>query len=155
GAAAIARASGAGHWLATSHARRLVFVDGSFVAELSDLAALEPGLTITSMAAALGAGDPRVTGRVGRIVPSEDGAVALNTAFMGDGAVIHIAGGTRVQRPLHLVFAYRAERASAVFCRSLVDIEDKAHVTIVESHEGPDGLDYQINAALDVAIAQE
>ena len=43
---------------ASIEARRIVFVDGAFVPELSDLAALEPGLTIRSMAQALAAGDP-------------------------------------------------------------------------------------------------
>ena len=39
-------------------ARRLVFVDGAFVAELSDLAGLEAGLTVGSLAEALADGDP-------------------------------------------------------------------------------------------------
>ena len=43
--------------LPTSTAAALVFVDGAFVPELSDLADLEPGLTIRSMAQALAAGD--------------------------------------------------------------------------------------------------
>src|ERR1700681_2728853 len=57
-AAAMARVTGAGALLAALEARRIVFVDGAFVAELSDLADLEPGLAIGSMAAALAAGGP-------------------------------------------------------------------------------------------------
>src|SRR6266567_180561 len=48
-------------------------------------AGVEPGLTIRSMAQALAAGDPQVTALLGRLVPTDDVAVALNTAFMGDG----------------------------------------------------------------------
>src|SRR6266705_6692767 len=57
-AAAKARAKDAGAAVASIEGRRIVFVDGAFVPELSDLAGLEPGLTIRSMAQALAAGDP-------------------------------------------------------------------------------------------------
>ena len=70
-----------------------MLVDGTFVPELSDLAGLEPGLTIRSMAQALAAGDAAVAGRLGQVVPTDDVAVALNTAFMGDGVVIEVAAG--------------------------------------------------------------
>src|SRR6516165_10781027 len=52
-AAAKAPAKTAGGIFAALGARRIVFVDGAFVPELSDLAALEPGLKIGSLAAAL------------------------------------------------------------------------------------------------------
>src|SRR5215213_5697964 len=51
--AAKARAKAAADLLADVDSRRLTFVDGAFVAELSDLATLEPGLTIRPMAQAL------------------------------------------------------------------------------------------------------
>src|SRR6266852_1095036 len=47
-AAAKARAKDAGAMLASIEARRIVFVDGAYVPELSDLAGLEPGLAIRS-----------------------------------------------------------------------------------------------------------
>src|SRR5262245_2121662 len=84
--------------------RRLVFVDGAFVPELSDTTSLEAGLTIRPMAQALAAGDQLLTSHFGKVVPTDDAAVALNTAFMGDGAVIHVAAGVSLERPLHLVF---------------------------------------------------
>src|SRR5205085_2339292 len=104
-AAAKARASDAGASLASLEARRVVFVDGVLVPELSDLAGLEPGLSIRSMAQALATGERDVTALLGTIVPTDDVAVALNTAFMGDGAVIRIAAGATPARPIHLVFA--------------------------------------------------
>src|SRR5262245_4031095 len=131
------RARDAGGMLADIDSRRLVFVNGAFLPDLSDLAALEPGLTIRSMADALAAADPFVTGHLGQVVPSEDDvAVSLNTAFMGDGAVIHVAAGATVDRPLHLVFATTAEKPASVFTRSIVVVEEGARVMLVESHEG-------------------
>src|SRR5262249_38737140 len=104
GAAPKMRAQKARAPLAPIRPRRIVFVDGAFVPELSDLDRLERGLTIRSMAQALAAGDPQITAEIGRLAPQGDIAVALNTAFMEDGALIRIAEGSTLERPLLLVF---------------------------------------------------
>src|SRR5215813_7760621 len=89
GAPEKARAKDAGSIAAGIEPRRLVFVNGVFVPELSDLAALEPGLTVTSVAQALAKGDADVVARLGAASAANgDIALALNTAFMGDGAVL-------------------------------------------------------------------
>ncbi len=148
-AAAKARAKEAGRLLGDVEARRLVFVDGAFVAELSDLDNLEAGLTIASLAQALSDGDGALTAHLGKLAPANDIAVALNTAFMGDGALIRIAAGATIERPLHLLFTV-SEKPAATFVRSLVVIEERARAMLIESHEGPAGSDYQINAAIEL-----
>jgi Fe-S cluster assembly protein SufD len=153
-AAAKARAGAAGGVLADVDARKLVFVDGAFVPELSDIAKLEAGLTIGSMAVALANGDARL-GRLGKVVPTDDPAVALNTAFMGDGAVIEVAPGVAIERPIHLVFAASGDKPAALFTRSLVVIGKGARAMIVESHEGGAERDYQVNTALELAVGDD
>ncbi len=154
-AAAMAGAKSAGAMFAALGARRLVFVDGSFVPELSDLAGLERGLKIFSLAEALGRDAPDLTARLGAAGPAEgDVAYALNTAFMGDGAVVEVAAGVEIARPLHLVFVYGSQRAAAVFSRSLVAVGAGAGLTLLESYQGPDGVDYQVNAALDLVVGE-
>src|SRR5262249_10795252 len=69
------RAKDAGAALASIEPRRIVFVDGAFVPELSDLERPEQGLTIRSMAEALAAGDPQITAAIGRLAPQGDIAV--------------------------------------------------------------------------------
>jgi len=154
-AAGIARAKEAGVLLREIEARRIVLVDGVLMPELSDLAALEPGLTIGSMAQALAAGDNDVVRLVGTVAPSDDVAAALNTAFMGDGVVISVADGVTLTRPLHVIFAYTASAAAAVFARSLVTVGDCARAMLIESHEGPDDVDYQINNALELTVGDD
>jgi Fe-S cluster assembly protein SufD len=154
-AAGIARAQRAGRLVGGFKTRRLVFVDGAFAPGLSDLAALEPGLTIVPMAQALAAGDARIVPRLGTVMPTDDVAAALNTAFMGDGAAILIADGTTLARPIHLLFAYTAPNAAAVFARSLVVVGNGARASLIESHEGPDDLDYQVNNALELMIGDD
>jgi len=153
-AAAKARAKDAGAKLASIEARRVVFVDGMLVPEFSDLAGLEPGLTIRSTAQALAAGDPAVATYLGKVVPTDDIAVALNTAFMGDGAIIGIAAGATLARPLHLVFANSGARPASIFTRSLVVIGKNARAMLVESHEGA-SIDDQVNTALELVVGDE
>ena len=77
-AAAKTRAKSAGRMLVDIDARRLVFVDGTFVPELSDLEKLEAGLEVRSLAQALAAGDPLVAAHLGKVVPADgEAAVAL------------------------------------------------------------------------------
>jgi Fe-S cluster assembly protein SufD len=152
-AAAKLRAGEASAMLASIEARRIVFVDGSFTPELSDLDGLEPGLAIRSMARALADGDPQVVARLGQIVPTPDMAVTLNTAFMSDGAVIDVAPGVALSRPIHLVYVNAGREPVAVFTRSLATIGKGARAMLVESHDGSS--EFQVNTALELKIGDE
>ena len=108
-------------------------------------------MTVGSLAAALAADDATVAAHLGKLAPAGDVAVALNTALMGDGAVIRIAAGATIERPLHLLFVASAKPAAS-FIRSLVVVEEGARAMLIESHEGPAGSDYQVNAALELFV---
>ena len=142
-------AHAAGAALAGIHAHRLVFVDGRYVPELSAAAAI-PGVTVKSLGQALAQGDTEVTARLA--ATPTDVALALNTAFMTDGAVIRVGKGVVVADPIHLVFVHSGAQASMAFTRSLVVVEADAQVTLAETHEGPAGLAYQSNTALDLVV---
>jgi Fe-S cluster assembly protein SufD len=153
-AAAKARAKDAGRLIGDMDARRVVFVDGVFVPELSDLQNLSPGLAIRPMAQALASGDPLVAAHLGKVVPTErEGVVSLNTALMRDGALIHLAKGATTEHPIHLVFAVTGDKPSSVFTRSLVVIEEGARAMIVESHEASGG--HQVNTAVEMIVGDK
>ena len=142
---------------ASIEARRIVFVDGAFVPELSDLTALEPGLTIRSMAQALAADDPLVGRHLGKVVPTDNVAVALNTAFMGDGAVIDVAPGVGAGAadPSRL-FVNAGARPASVFVRSLVVIgRGRPRDAGREPRGAAAGADYQVNTALELVVGDE
>jgi Fe-S cluster assembly protein SufD len=149
-----AHAESAGALLDAGAALRLVFVDGAFVPELSDTAALEEGLSVTSLAVALAGNDEELTRHLGKLAPTSDVAVALNTALMGDGAVIGVQPGATIKQPLHLVFT-ASERPAASFARSLMMVGDGARVMLIESYEGPAGCGYQANAALEIFVGDK
>ena len=146
-AAAKAAAKSAGSMLAGLRAHRIIIADGRFVPELSDTAI--DGVNITSLATAI-AHD----GEALFETANDDVALALNTALASDGVVIRVKAGMIVPRPIQLVFVHSAGNATAVFTRSRVVVEPDAKVTLVESHEGPDKLDYQINTALDLVVGR-
>jgi Fe-S cluster assembly protein SufD len=148
------RAKHAGAILAGVDARRIVIAEGAFVPELSDLSGLERGLTITSLAQVLADGDPDIVACLSKSrAADENVAAALNTAFMGDGAVIRVADGALVERPIHLIYTYSGEKAATVFTRSVALVGKAAQVVLIESHEGPEDLDYQVNTALDIIVS--
>ena len=150
-AASKARAKKAGAMVGDVETRRLVFVDGVFVPELSDTAGPEAGLEVGTLADAFATSVPIIGAHLGKLAPVNDVAVALNTAFMGDGAVIRIGASATIERPLHLIFV-ASEKPAATFVRSLVVVEPGARVMLIESHEGPPGSDYQANAALELFV---
>ncbi|MBC9876467.1 Fe-S cluster assembly protein SufD [Bradyrhizobium sp. INPA01-394B] len=150
-AAAKSAAGGAGAVFAGVDARRLLIVDGAFVPELSDLAALEAGVAIRATVEALGAEEiPLPFG-----MASTDPVAALNTALAGDGVLITVAADVIVERPIHLVFVTTRTAPGAMFTRSRLELGSGASLTLVETHEGPDQSDYQVNAALQVDIGDK
>jgi Fe-S cluster assembly protein SufD len=148
-----ARALGGGRIIAGVDCRRLILVNGAFVPELSDFGGLEKGLTIGSMAQALTEGDRFVVSRLGKLTAG-DAAISLNTALMGDGVVIRVAAATDVAKPLHIVSVAVGDKPTASFVRNLIVVENGARATVIESHAGPAGCDYQVNAACDLVVGE-
>jgi Fe-S cluster assembly protein SufD len=151
-AAAKEKAKAAGSVFAPFGFRRIVIVDGTFAADLSDLGDIDAGLFIGSLADALASGDEVVTSHIGKVVPSNDPGLALNTALMGDGVVIKVAAGAAIAKPVHLVFVTTSTTPVAMFPRSLVVVEAGASLSLMETWEGPDQSAYQVNAAVELVV---
>ncbi|OYX75602.1 MAG: Fe-S cluster assembly protein SufD [Rhizobiales bacterium 32-66-11] len=131
-------------------ARRIVFVNGVLARQHSDLVGLEPGLSVMPLASAIAKGHGAVE-KLGTLAPQRyDGALALNTAFLGEGLVIHVADGAKIARPLHIAHVFTLDDAAATYSRSLVDVGVGASLTLVESFQGRDGVAYQQNDAIEV-----
>ena len=113
-------------------ADRLVFVDGHFNADLSQIGNQPSGVTVTHLANGL-AGLER---EVGSLSGGDDNPfVALNDAFFTDGALIQIGDGQRLAKPVHLLFVTTAgEDGEAAHIRNWIDAGANAHGTIIESH---------------------
>ncbi|ABD07693.1 Iron-regulated ABC transporter permease protein SufD [Rhodopseudomonas palustris HaA2] len=147
-AAALARAEAAVKLHAIDGVRRLVLVDGALVPSLSDLTALEAGLSIRSLRDALDAGDDRLLS-----LDNANPMTALNTALMTDGVVIEVADGAKPARPLHILHIASGGAPAAMFTRSLISIGNNAAATVVESYVASEGAGvYQVHDAAVIAI---
>ncbi|TDT92751.1 iron-regulated ABC transporter permease protein SufD [Azorhizobium sp. AG788] len=154
-AAAKAEAGSAGALLAGLGLRRLVVVDGSFAPELSDLADLEPGLTIRPMAEVFGEDGPLLPDSLRDALPDVEPALALNAAFARDGVFIGVAPGAVVARPIHVAFITTGDTPQAVFSRSRVVLGVEAQLALVETHEAKAGVEHQVNVALGLLVGDK
>ncbi len=115
---------------------RLVFVNGCFVPALSAVEQLAPGVTVVPLSAASPA--TLVAAERCALAPAERTPfAALNAAAGGDGAVVHLAAGAILERPIHLVFATLADDGPTVaYPRVLVVADAGSRAVVVESHLG-------------------
>ena len=138
--------------LATLDAYRMVFVDGQHAPELSNLTQTT-GLEIGSLATALQSAERAGDDVLRQSATSQDAVIALNTAFMTDGAVIRIGKGARLDKPLLLVFARAGKEGRLVTTRNVVEIADGAQATVIEAHVALAGAaPGQANTLSDVAL---
>jgi Fe-S cluster assembly protein SufD len=133
---------------------QLVFVNGRYAPELSTAGALPDGVRLESLAAALADGPAGVEAHLARYASYADQAfVALNTAFMQDGAVLYVPRRTVVEAPIHLVFV-AAPYGEAVMThpRNLIVLDDEAQATIVESYCALQPDTYFTNAVTEIVL---
>jgi Fe-S cluster assembly protein SufD len=141
--------------LAKIGAREITFVNGAFVAELSDLTALEKGLSISTLADALKK-DASVAPLLEKINPNKyDAVFALNTAALDAGVVIEVAPGAQITKPIHIRHIVTGTAPVSVFGRVLVKVGKKAQATIVQSHAGPDAVAYLTNTILQLSLGDD
>src|SRR5690349_22829965 len=85
---------------------RLVFINGVLAQELSSVQELPRGVRLASLAELIKQNEPLLSEELGRHANFRRQAfVALNTAFMGDGAVVVVPPGCRLAEPIHLMYA--------------------------------------------------
>jgi len=133
---------------------RLVFINGAYSGELSTASALPPGTHVKNLAAALETERALLEPHLARLASSEANPfVALNTAFLSDGAFVYIPPGTILDQVLHLVFLSSSRgEASVSHPRNLVLVGDDCQASIVESYGGLDHGVYFTNTVTEVVL---
>lgn len=145
----IQRAAEHGSALDQVQATRLVMVNGFYNANISSFG-LPAGVTVKDMHSALGQSEPLVSSHLGAATTTHDPLIALNTAFMNGGVIVSVAPHTKLELPLELRFITETLDAIAMTPRVLVIVGEGAEVTLLESHQGPDGVSYQTNAVVEI-----
>jgi len=134
-------------------AYRMVFVNGRFRADLSDIDRLPAGARIASLVTALEEGDPALQAVFAATAEEEDPFVALNTAYMGDGVLIDLADDCVLDAPLQLLFVAGAGEDYVTHVRNIVVAGAHSQATLVEAYVAPDGGSYFTNTCTDLSLA--
>lgn len=113
---------------------RLVFLNGHFSPQLSTLLPRPDGVKLGCLAAAVHSDGPLVEKHLGRHASYTDNPfVALNTAFVQDGAFLHIPARVEMTEPVHLLFL-TTESGLTTFPRNLIIADHDSSVKIVEDY---------------------
>jgi Fe-S cluster assembly protein SufD len=133
---------------------RLVFVNGRYASALSEVSRLPDGLMIGSLATALEQTPALVEPHLARHARYDDNAfVALNTAFVEDGAFVCIPDGVIVDDPIRLLFVSTVNgRASISHPRNLIVAGSNSRAVITESYLGGENGAYFTNAVTEMVV---
>ena len=146
--------------------RRLVFVNGRHVPALSGADGLPAGVTALGLAEACRhpRGQELVRRHLGRYAGDARNAfTALNTAFLDDGAFMHVAPDTEMAEPLHLVFVTVPPASPALpprpeplvsHPRNIVIVERGARAAVVESYVALAEGVYWTNAVTELVVGE-
>ncbi len=117
-------------------ARQLVFVNGHYAAELSDPGKLPDGVEISNLATEIESQPSALESWLGQYLDTKrDPFSALNTAFMEDGAFIHIEKGVVLEEPIHLLFISTGESGPTMtHPRNLIVAEEESQASFVEDY---------------------
>ncbi|MGA3033545.1 MAG: Fe-S cluster assembly protein SufD [Terracidiphilus sp.] len=120
---------------------QLVFVNGHFAPELSDVASLPRGLEWCALKRAVDCGleacaPGGIEQHLGRYADvRRDVFAALNTALWEDGAYLRIRRGVAIEHPVHLLYITAGSGDEIMtHPRTLVVAEEQSQVAIVEDY---------------------
>jgi Fe-S cluster assembly protein SufD len=142
-------------------ATRLVFVDGVFAPALSTVAGLPEGVVVSALAAALDAHAMGNGTHASVIEPhlarhaafESEVFTALNTAFLRDGAFIHVARGRQNPAPVQILHVATRKEAAA-YPRCLVIAEAGADCTVIEDYVAVGDEAYFNNAVTEIVVGE-
>jgi Fe-S cluster assembly protein SufD len=131
---------------------RLVFVNGVFRADLSELP-VQAGLSIVRLGGQPAAFDAALHA-ASAPEAGEDAFALLNTALAVDGVLLRVAAGTRVERPVQFVFAGApAESDVAWHLRLRIEMGESSVLEVIEQHVDAEMNAHLANRVLDAKIA--
>ncbi|HLW53363.1 MAG TPA: Fe-S cluster assembly protein SufD [Candidatus Angelobacter sp.] len=134
---------------------QLTFINGRFAPGLSRIPTLPKGVTVGGLAAQITSHPEAVEKHLGHYLNFyRDAFCALNTAFIDDGAYIHVPRNTVVEHPIYLLYVSAGGANSMDHPRNLIVVEENSQATIVEDYVSLDGSVAFSNAVTELVAAQ-
>lgn len=135
---------------------RLVFVNGFFAPALSTIHDIPGGLHVSGLAAEIAKNSSTVENNLGRYLDIQrDAFSALNTAFLEDGAFIHVRKGAVVERPIYLLFVTVGDHTPAInHPRNLIVAEAGSQIAVIEDYVSLDNSVGLCNSATELVVGE-
>ena len=136
-----------------SELQRLVFINGAFSEALSAFSP-QRGVTIKSIRSALREDSDRVRKHLAKHADTTTSPfAALNTAYLLDGAFIHIEKDVCAEQPIHLLFVSTTSGEEAMSQpRNLIVADELSQAKIIESYVGGSKGVYFTNAVSEIVV---
>ena len=134
-------------------AARIVILNGQFAPELSSLDKLPRGLVAGSLANAITHNRPEVA-HLGQLAWEHAPFIALNTAFLEDGAFIAIAAHAVIDQPVHVIVINGGAGKTMAHPRTLVVAGANSQARVVQTFLGAAGESHLTNAVTDVSAGE-
>jgi Fe-S cluster assembly protein SufD len=137
-------------FLVGESAHRLVFVNGFFQRALSTTSC--DGVRLDGLAQAIAVEPDLVRRHLSKYATFQDRPFcALNTAFVADGAFVHVPAKVTVAEPIQLVFLTTGGKQVVTHPRNLVVIEREARAAIIETYASLEQGIYWTNAVTEIS----
>jgi Fe-S cluster assembly protein SufD len=138
-----------------AYAFRMVFLNGVFQSSMSIIPDLK-GLTISSLREAFAAHPELIEKHYGKLIDNnEEHFAALNTAFVNDGAFIHVSRNVNIEEPIFLHYFFTAGEAEAFTqTRNLVIAEEGASIQLAEDFRNASNIGVQYNHVSEVYVGK-
>ena len=126
----------AGSAIENLDAWQLVFADGFYLAHRSKTKGLPKGVQVAGLAEALTRDPDSIVNRLGSAMGEmPHGFAAMNSAFVGDGALVEVAPGVQLEKPIELLFVSGCSGEGFLSLpRNLVILGEGSQCSIIERH---------------------
>ncbi len=131
----------------------LVFVNGFYSEKLSQVKNLPSGILLGSLSDFIQKKPELIQEHLSKYSSYQKHPfVALNTAFVREGAFVFIPKGITLEKPIEIIFISESSRTFVVQPRNLIVAESASQATIVEHYIGKDAV-YLTNAVTEIFAA--
>ena len=115
---------------------QLVFADGFYLPRRSKANGLPEGVQVAGLADALTKKPESIADRLGSVMGEiPHGFAAMNSAFVGDGALVEIAPGVQLEKPIELLFVSGCSGEGFLSLpRNLVILGEGSQANVIERH---------------------
>jgi Fe-S cluster assembly protein SufD len=132
---------------------RLVILNGRFSPELSSIESLPSRVRVMGLAAAIATDAPECA-LLGQAAFDKHPFVALNTAFLQDGAFVVVPAGAVLDAPIHVVVVSGGAGRVMTHPRSVIVLGTNSQASVAQTFIGAAGDAHFTNAVTEISVGE-